>query len=175
MKTIKMTNKMMIVGVLILIAFGVIMAGQGLGLSDIFPTVFASSSEKSTATNGVAVISGNVQNVTIDLGASNYAPIIVQKGIPVRFNIRAKAENINSCNGTVIISKFNIQKTLKAGDNIIEFTPDKTGKISYSCWMGMVRSNITVVDDVSKITAKDVKKAAQGIKSGSGMPCCSGL
>jgi len=33
-----------------------------------------------------------------------------------------------------------------AGDNIIEFTPTETGTIPYSCWMGMIKSNITIVD-----------------------------
>jgi plastocyanin domain-containing protein len=37
---------------------------------------------------------------------------------------------------------------LEVGDNIIEFTPDKSGVIPYSCWMGMIRSQITVVDDL---------------------------
>ena len=35
---------------------------------------------------------------------------------------------------------------LKPGDNVISFTPDTSGVIAYSCWMGMIRGSITVVD-----------------------------
>ncbi|MDR3335812.1 MAG: heavy metal transporter, partial [Treponema sp.] len=33
------------------------------------------------------------------------------------------------------------------GENIIEFTPERAGKFSYSCWMGMIRSSIVVVEE----------------------------
>ena len=32
------------------------------------------------------------------------------------------------------------------GDNIIEFTPTEAGTYTYSCWMGMLRSKIYVVN-----------------------------
>jgi len=32
------------------------------------------------------------------------------------------------------------------GDNVIEFTPTQTGTFQYSCWMGMIFGNITVVE-----------------------------
>ena len=42
---------------------------------------------------------------------------------------------------------FNIQKQLKEGDNIIEFTPNKEGTYTYTGWMNMIKNNIKVVDD----------------------------
>lgn len=35
---------------------------------------------------------------------------------------------------------------------IIEFTPKEEGNISYSCWMGMIQSNIQVVQNLSSIS-----------------------
>lgn len=32
------------------------------------------------------------------------------------------------------------------GENVIEFTPESTGTVRYSCWMGMIRGNIFVTD-----------------------------
>ena len=32
-------------------------------------------------------------------------------------------------------------------DNIIEFIPEKAGQYTYSCWMGMLRNTITVLED----------------------------
>ena len=47
------------------------------------------------------------------------------------------------CNEVLIIPSLNIEKELQVGDNVIEFTIDKPGKISYSCWMRMIRGTIT--------------------------------
>jgi plastocyanin domain-containing protein len=62
-----------------------------------------------------------------------------------------------------------------AGENIIEFTPEKTGTIPYSCWMGMIGSSIEVVDDLSKVTSEDIKAAEAGAVTGGGLgggACC---
>jgi hypothetical protein len=44
------------------------------------------------------------------------------------------------------IPEYNIEVRFKTGDNVVEFTPTKTGRFPYSCWMGMIRSSITVVE-----------------------------
>lgn len=118
----------------------------------------------------IAKTNGNTQEVSFDLTANGYEPIVVQKGIPVKFIIRADQSNINSCNSTIIIPEYNIQADLKAGDNIIEFTPTKTGTIGYSCWMGMINSSIIVVDDITNINKDTLITTSNGSKSG--MPCC---
>lgn len=154
-------------GILVLIV-GIVMAGR-VFLFPGYPWSYAAAGNGSV-TAVTAAISGDVQEVIIDLQSGAYAPIMVQKGIPVRFNIRAEKENINSCNGTVVIQEYNLQTTLKPGDNILEFTPDKTGVIPYSCWMNMITSSIQVVDDLSKADSSVVPAAAAG--SGALMPCC---
>ncbi|MGE5628238.1 MAG: heavy metal transport/detoxification protein, partial [Solirubrobacterales bacterium] len=66
---------------------------------------------------------------------------------------------------------LNIQKTIKPGDNIIEFTPgDKD--IAFSCWMGMIRGVIKVSDNLDSV---DTSKSDSSIPApSSGMPCCTG-
>lgn len=98
-----------------------------------------------------AVVNNDIQEISIDLKSRAYDSIIVQKGIPVKFNIKATAESINGCNGTIVIPELNIEKTLVPGDNIIEFTPQTEGTIAYSCWMGMIRSSIEVVPDLDSL------------------------
>jgi len=70
----------------------------------------------------------------------------VKKGVPVVWNLQADSSNINGCNRTLVISEFDLQVKLQAGDNIIKFTPTESGTITYSCWMGMQTGKITVVD-----------------------------
>ncbi len=151
---------------------GVVVLLAVLGWYFLVPKVSASSGAGGGTQGNVAVINGDVQEVTIDLKASGYAPIIVQKGIPVRFNIRAAQEDINGCNGTVVIPAYNVQVTLKSGDNMLEFTPDKTGNIPYSCWMGMVTSSINVVDDLKTVDPAALAATAPAT-GGLRTSCCS--
>jgi plastocyanin domain-containing protein len=44
--------------------------------------------------------------------------------------------------------------TIKPGDNIIKYTPDESGNIRYSCWMGMIKGQIRVVDDLDSKSAQ---------------------
>lgn len=140
----KYTKKMMKVSAALVMALGVIMLNRGLSLSGI-DLVQASNTAESGNT---AKIEENVQVVTTRLQSGSYEPIVVQKGVPVKWTIKAEKKDINGCNSTIIIPKYNIQAALKEGDNVIEFTPDETGTVPYSCWMGMIRSNIEVVDNV---------------------------
>jgi len=93
----------------------------------------------------VATIVNGIQEVRIDVGARSYGDIIVQSGIPVRFNLNAAPGKLNGCNDAVIIPAYKITKPLGQGDNIIEFTPQAPGIVPYSCWMGMINSRIIVV------------------------------
>ncbi|MGA2547995.1 MAG: sulfite exporter TauE/SafE family protein [Rectinemataceae bacterium] len=96
-----------------------------------------------------AKMEGGVQTVTTIFGANNYRAFVVRPGLPLKWTIRIRAEDINGCNGTMIVPSYGIRKKLKPGDNLVEFTPKSAGVIAYSCWMGMIRSSITVLSDPS--------------------------
>jgi sulfite exporter TauE/SafE len=96
-----------------------------------------------------AEIKDGFQYVDIEVQSGSYKKVMVQAGIPVKFDIHAADGKLNGCNNTVIIPSLNIKKRLYEGDNIIEFTPEKAGTIGYSCWMSMIRSQIIVVDDLN--------------------------
>lgn len=162
----KYTKKMMKVSAALVMALGVIMLNRGLSLSGI-DLVRASGTQEAGNT---AKVEAEVQSVTTKLQPGGYEPIVVQKGIPVKWTIQAEKKDINGCNETIIIPAYNIEVTLTEGDNLVEFTPDKSGTVSYSCWMGMIRSSIKVVDDIkdkAAVTATD-ETAAQDTASGDG-------
>lgn len=115
----------------------------------------------------VASIKDGVQVVEAPLSRSKYPYILVQKGVPVRFNIEAKDENINGCNNAVVFPEFGIEQELKEGDNVFEFTPDKTGTINYTCWMGMIYGKIKVVDKIDNGEAISEAEAEEPDASGS--------
>ena len=95
-----------------------------------------------------ATLDGDVQKVQATLNSSVYPFIIVQKGIPVELTISADENSITGCNQTVVFPSYNVKKTLTPGDNVIQFTPDETGLIPYTCWMGMKDGRILVVDNL---------------------------
>lgn len=138
----KFTSKLMAVSAVLVIILGVGMFNTGLNMSGFL----AIGTEKSDTSNFEPVIVDGYQIVEIEVSPRSYAPITIKKGIPVKFNLHAEAKNLNGCNNAIIIPKYGIQMPLQAGDNIIEFTSTETGTISYSCWMNMIRSSITVVE-----------------------------
>jgi sulfite exporter TauE/SafE/copper chaperone CopZ len=92
-------------------------------------------------------IENGVQIVSSTLGGGRYPAITVQAGVPVKWTINAPAGSINGCNNRMIIREYGIEHRFTPGENVIEFTPVRTGKFPYSCWMGMIRSSITVVEE----------------------------
>jgi copper ion binding protein len=132
----------------------------------------------------VAELQDGVQVVEAQLESSGYPSIVVQKGVPVQFNLVADDAAINGCNETVEFPAYNVEKRLQTGDNIIEFTPDKTGTISYTCWMGMIYGKIQVVDDLGAGAdtaaaelpeATDTTTDTTGTQSPVSGSCCSNI
>jgi len=98
----------------------------------------------------VPVIENGVQIVRSTLRPNRYPAITVQQGIPVRWTITAPPGSITGCNYAAFINEYGIEYVFKQGENVIEFTPTKAGKFRYSCWMGMIRSTITVISEAKK-------------------------
>jgi len=141
MLTKKFTKKMMTVSAVLVVFLGVGMFSTGMSLSGITLPGVGTSGEAVAA-----IVKDGVQTVTVNVTSGSYEPITVKAGIPVKLVFHAEKGNINGCNGTIIIPKYNIEQQLQEGDTEVEFTPTTTGTIPYSCWMGMIKSTITVVD-----------------------------
>lgn len=87
-----------------------------------------------------------VQVVESQLASGKYPSISVKKDVPVKWIINATEDSINGCNYKIYINSYGIEHTFQKGENIIKFTPTKSGNIGYSCWMGMIKGNINVVE-----------------------------
>ena len=166
------TKKILKFSGVLIIVLGLIMGNRGLALAgiNINPiTAFASNSAgssnpyvaKATLQDGIQII-----NMTAD--NNGYAPnaFYVQKGIPVRWIIDGK--ELNSCNNAIVARGLNLERKIKKGENIIEFTPgDKD--INFSCWMGMISGVIKVVDNLDSV---DTSKADPSLPPPSTGPSC---
>ncbi|MDR1230867.1 MAG: sulfite exporter TauE/SafE family protein [Spirochaetaceae bacterium] len=149
-------------GAVLVTVMGLMMAGYGINLSginldfagDIFapprqPAMAAYRAGQAERTDGAALpeVEDGVQVVDSTLRGGRYPAIVVRQGLPVRWTIDAPAGSINGCNNRMIIREYGIEYRFKTGANVIEFMPEKAGRFTYSCWMGMIRSTITVVAD----------------------------
>lgn len=136
----KFAEKMLTVSAIIIFILGLGMLNSGLSLSGLKMNIKTNNYEN------MAEVMDDYQQVETTIDYGSYEPITVKKDIAVKWIINAPAEKLNGCNNEIIIPKYNIDVKLKAGENIIEFTPTETGIINYSCWMGMINSTITVID-----------------------------
>ncbi|HML68295.1 MAG TPA: sulfite exporter TauE/SafE family protein [Clostridia bacterium] len=163
----KFTRKVAMAGAVLVVVLGLSMFTQGWGLSglslgSVFPRTAAAASQTvdSTVTDGVQVVRS-------ELSSGKYPAITVQAGIPVKWIINAPEGSINGCNNRMLIPEYDIEHEFKTGENIIEFTPTTAGTFSYSCWMGMIRSTISVTEGT-------VQEAAAGDSSKSSVTDASG-
>jgi len=136
------TRRVMYVGAIVIAAMGLTMVSNGYSLTgsrNPFATITYEEPDN------LPPIQNGKQIVNSTLLPNRYPEITVRQGVPVKWIITAPPGSINGCNNRFLVREYGIEYTFKQGENIIEFTPNKTGTFSYSCWMGMIRSSITVV------------------------------
>ena len=154
----------------LVLVLGVVMIGRGLALYGVSIGMHHQMNMKGD--QAVSTIQSNLQTVTTEIKPDSFPPIVVQKGIPVKWIIKARNDNLNECNNAITISKLKIEKKLVVGDNIVEFTPNEVGDIVFTCWMGMIKSKITVVDDLKKVVVNDNTKVSSNKEDENKVPTC---
>ncbi len=126
--------------VLVLALFN-LQSGFALAGIDV-PQMFAGDTKNAAAAPTPAK---GIQHVSMKVTAQGYQPssITIKAGVPVRWTV--DGSNAFGCTSILTIPDLNISKSLGRGENIIEFTPPKKGKLAFMCSMGMVRGSFTVL------------------------------
>jgi sulfite exporter TauE/SafE/copper chaperone CopZ len=145
-------------GVLVvLLAF--VNISNGLNLTG-WKSFFLPGDTASVAENdpNVTLVEG-VQEVRMAQTASGYSPntFTIRQGIPVRWVIDSKTTS--SCASSLISSKIGVRRNLRKGENIIEFTPQETGQIRFSCSMGMYTGAFNVIADPTTPAGESAREA----------------
>ena len=120
------------------------------------------------------------QILTMQAASSGYSPdyFKVRVGVPVKWEIQDVGTS--GCTNAVISRNlFNGEIALIPGQTSIkEFTPTKTGKYRFSCWMGMISGTIEVVNPSSSavpaVNAATEQDNNSVIPSGASGCGCSG-
>ncbi len=147
MLSAKFTKNMVKASAMLVVVLGFIMISRGFAFTGITinSPLDLAKMDRSNESN-IAIMNGDIQEITTTLQSGRYTPITVKAGVPVKWTVKAEDGSINGCNNEIIIPKYNISQKLSPGENIINFTPTESGTFGYSCWMGMIRSSITVSD-----------------------------
>jgi sulfite exporter TauE/SafE/plastocyanin domain-containing protein/copper chaperone CopZ len=166
------TKKILKFSGVLIIVLGLIMGNRGLALAGIninpMTALASDSGGSSSAYVAKATLQDGIQIINMTADNNGYTPnaFYVQKGIPVRWIVDGK--EMNSCNNAIVARELNLEWKLKKGENIREFTPgDKD--INFSCWMGMIRGVIKVVDNLDSV---DTSKADPSLPPPSTGPSC---
>ncbi|RII31878.1 heavy metal transport/detoxification protein [Clostridium chromiireducens] len=160
------TKKILKMSGFLVIILGIIMGNRGLALSGIGIPSFMDltkdyvSSSSSESDIGKAVLKDGIQEITMIVDGNGFTPnqFYVKKDVPVKWVI--KGDSINPCNNAIAIPTLNIENTIKSGENIIEFTPSDKD-INFSCWMGMIKGTIKVIDNLDMV---DTSKSDESIQ-----------
>ncbi|MBP3730632.1 MAG: sulfite exporter TauE/SafE family protein, partial [Mailhella sp.] len=139
----------------VVMALGFSMLSNGLALTGAFVSTQNAASDNKAVMPGIRAVSkGNGQEVVSQADYGAYDPIVVQKGLPVTWILVMPEGKLIGCNNEIVIPGFGIQKKLEEGNNMITFTPEKSGVFPFSCWMGMIHSSIRVVDKMQSGAGK---------------------
>ena len=144
----------LIVGALVVLgAFGFLASGQ------------AGSSDSLTGAVVANANNGDVQDVKLSFVNYEYKlePSTLTAGVPVRMIV--DMSTVYGCMRDVRIPAFGVSKYVKEGDNVIEFTPNKSGTFNIMCSMNMGRGTFLVVD--SEGVSADYVEAAPTAAAGS--------
>ena len=137
-------KRMLQLGSALLVLMGLFTVQKNLALAGVMLPGTGSGSGNAPV---AAAVDGGAQYVTTTLRANGFDDIQVVAGIPVVWTIVADEEILNGCNHEIVLPAFGQQVKLTEGTNTIAFTPGEPGEFLYSCWMGMLRSTITVVEE----------------------------
>jgi len=144
------TNRILKIAAILVLILGLIMLNRGLvvlGSDYSFDAIVATVTGASAGSAAVVAIDGDYQIVNMEVTRYGWTPdtFMLKKGVPVKWNIDVK--ELTGCNNEIIVRDYDIDVKLKKGMNVVEFTPDETGTVRWSCWMGMIPGVFIVTDD----------------------------
>ena len=172
------TKKILKISAIIVLVLGLIMLNRGL---TVLGSPYSYDSIKLKVIGGGAtenaVLTDGYQEINMEVNRYGWEPnsFVLKKGVPVKWNIDVL--ELTGCNNEIIVRDYNIDIKLKKGLNVVEFTPDKTGTIRWSCWMGMIPGSFIVTESGSASSTEiaDATPTGGGTCGGSSGGCgCGG-
>jgi plastocyanin domain-containing protein len=86
-----------------------------------------------------------IQKVTVALTANGYQPgsLKLRRGIPAQVTFIRKVSA--TCGTQIVVPEYDIKRDLPLNEPVlVEFTPNKSGRFTFSCGMGMLHGSLVV-------------------------------
>lgn len=126
---------------------GMVLRGSFYTFQNFYKAATMDVSQLAVASGQVAGVSyDGKQDVTIYVASNGYhsSATTLKAGVPVRLSL--VTNSTSGCSRAFTIPEYNITKVLpESGKETVEFTPEKTGRLAFTCAMGMYTGEFTVV------------------------------
>lgn len=126
---------------------GLVLSGTPYTLQNFYKAATTDIASRPSDTGNIAgLTTDGKQDVTItvtDRGYSSSATTL-KAGKPVKLSLITN--NVRGCARSFTIPSYNMVKSLpETGTEVVEFTPQKPGKLAYTCAMGMYEGEFNVI------------------------------
>jgi sulfite exporter TauE/SafE/copper chaperone CopZ/LysM repeat protein len=144
----------------VMINRGLILTGSGADLASVMTSWRHSAPVELAQTSQDATVAPQTQTIEMEANGLGFTPsrFTLLRGVPVKWVINAT--EVTTCNNRIVVPSMKLEFDVKPGRQTIEFTPEKTGLIPWSCWMGMLRGEFVVVDAKPAETSQPAQPAA---------------
>ncbi len=147
-------GKLAYVGTAVIVALGILSINTGQGLRGSVHTIQNYYNAATGKLNEVSTNTGKVagvnkegkQEATIKITNNGYSSSVstLKVGVPVKLNLQSA--NAQGCSRAFTIPSLNLSKILPVnGSDTLEFTPTETGRLTYTCSMGMYTGYFEVI------------------------------
>jgi hypothetical protein len=144
------TRKILVASGVVVMILGVIMINRGLALSgtglDASSILISGVAAKDNTAPAAIEMKDGYQIIRMDVTRYGWEPdrFVLVRGVPVKWIITGK--EITSCNNAIVVPEYGLNFKINSGEQVIEFTANENGVISWSCWMGMIPGAFVVKD-----------------------------
>jgi hypothetical protein len=147
----------------VMINRGLILTGSGADLASLIANWRRPAPVETAPLSQEAPLALKTQTIEMEANGLGFAPtrFTLMRGVPVKWVINAT--EVTSCNHRIVVPSLKLEFDIKPGRQIIEFTPEKTGVVPWSCWMGMLRGEFVVVDAPLATASQQAEPVAAGV------------
>lgn len=145
---------------LIMLNRGLIMSGSGYDFRTLAARAAARLDNMATTGDATEPEAG-FQVIRMEVNKRGFQPdtFVLKKDVPVKWIIEGK--ELNYCNHRIIVPSLGLEFDVAKGEQVIEFTPQQTGVIPWSCWMGMIPGSFIVQEDAGRKTGDERPEGPQ--------------
>ncbi len=147
----------------VMINRGLILTGSGADLASLIANWRRPAPVELAPPSQDAPLAPKTQTIEMEANGLGFAPtrFTLMRGVPVKWVINAT--EVTSCNHRIVVPSLKLEFDIKPGRQTIEFTPEKTGVIPWSCWMGMLRGEFVVVDAPLATASQQAEPVVAGV------------